>query len=64
MIYVTLSDMKDNPKIDCWLSRVEKIKTLLDIRRLCGTPDRAGLIIDKIIKSKFDRFYLDEINQI
>ena len=43
--------------MDCWLSRVEKIKTLFNIKRLCGTPDQAGFKIDKIIKSKFDRFY-------
>ena len=55
--------MKINPQIDCWLSRVEKIKTLLNIKRLSGSPERVGLMIDKIIKSKFDRFYLDEINQ-
>ena len=63
LISVILSDMKANPQMDCWLSRVEKIKTLFNIKRLCGTPDQAGLKIDKIIKSKFDRFYLDEINQ-
>ena len=63
LIYITLSDMKDNPQIDCWLSRVEKIKTLLNMKRLCGKPERAGLIIDKTIKSKFDRFFLDEINK-
>ena len=63
LISVALSDMKINPQIDCWLSRVEKIKTLLNIKRLSGSPERVGLMIDKIIKSKFDRFYLDEINQ-
>ena len=26
-------------------------------------PDKAGLVFDKIIKSKFDRFYLEEMNQ-
>ena len=56
--------MKSNPEIDCWLSRVEKIKSLFNIKRLCGTPERVGLVIDKAIKSKFDRFYLDEINMI
>ena len=30
---------------------------------MSGSPERVGLMIYKIIKSKFDRFYLDEINQ-
>ena len=56
--------MKNNPHIDCWLSRVEKIKSLFNLRRLSGTPDRVGGIIDRNIKSKFDTFFLDQINQI
>ena len=31
---------------------------------MSGKPDRAGVIIDRIVKSKFDRFFLDQINQI
>ena len=64
LISIALSDMGKNPNIDCWLSRVEKIKALFNLKRLYGKPDRIGLIIDKNIKSKFDRFYLEEINQI
>ena len=56
--------MKNNPQIDSWYTRVDKIKQLLNIRRLHCKPAKVGLILDKIIKSKFDRFYLDEINQI
>ena len=56
--------MKSNPQLDCWLSRVEKIKSLLTIKGACGTPERVGQIIDRCIKSKFDRFYLDEINLV
>ena len=63
LISIALSDMRDSPHIDCWLSRVQKINNLFNIKRLGGTPNRAGLIIDKNIKSKFDRFFLDEINQ-
>ena len=63
LISLTLSDMRDNPHIDCWLSRVQKINNLFNIKRLAGTPNRAGLIVDKDIKSKFDRFFLEEINQ-
>ena len=59
LISITSSEMKNNPQIDCWLSRVEKIKVLFNIKRLSGNPDRAGAIIDRSIKSKFDRFFLD-----
>ena len=27
-------------------------------------PDKAGFIIDRILKSKFDRFFLDQINKV
>ena len=57
-------EMKNNPQLDSWQSRVEKIKTLLNIRKLYGKPEKAGNIVDKLIKSKFDRFFLDQINEI
>ena len=56
--------MKNNPHIDCWLTRIEKVKTLLKLKRLPAKSDKAGAIIDKIIKSKFDKFYLDQINKL
>ena len=58
-----MKEMKGNPEIDNWSNRVDKIKNLLNIRRLYGKPEKTGNVIDKILKSKFDRFYLDEINQ-
>ena len=64
LISIALSDMRKNPNIDCWLSRVEKIMTLFNLKRLYGKPDRIGLLIDRNIKSKFDRFNLEEINQV
>ena len=63
VIQQVLNDMQKNPEIDSWYTRVEKIKTNLNIRQLRCKPEKAGLIIDKIIKSKFDRFFLDEINK-
>ena len=56
--------MKSCPEIDSWYSRVEKIKTLFKIKKMYCKPDKAGFIIDKILKSKFDRFFLDQINQV
>ena len=63
LIYRVMKEMKGNPEIDNWSNRVDKIKNLLNIRRLYGKPEKTGNVIDKILKSKFDRFYLDEINQ-
>ena len=33
LISITFSEMKNNPQVDCWLSRVQRIKTLLDIKK-------------------------------
>ena len=62
LIYKVMQDMRTNPQIDCWNSRVDKIKKLLNIRRLFGKPEKIGKNIDRILRSKFDRFFLDEIN--
>ena len=64
IIYKTLVDMENNPNIDTWYSRVEQIKSLLNIKQFWCKPDKAGKIIDKIVQSKFDKFFLDEINLI
>ena len=37
-----LLDMKSDPQLDCWYSRVENIKSLLDFPRLYGKVDKAG----------------------
>ena len=63
LIYATFCEMQNNPQIDSWYCRVEKLKKLLNIKRLHCKPAKVGLIVDKLIKSKFDRFYLDEINK-
>ena len=64
LIYHSFCEMENNPQIDSWYSRVKNIKQLLNIKRLRCKPAKVGLIVDKVLKSKFDRFYLDEINQI
>ena len=37
---------------------------LLKIPRLYGKPDKVGFVIDSILKGKFERFFLDEIDEI
>ena len=64
LIKLAYCDMKNNPNIDTWYSRVEKINHLLNIPKLYGKPEKAGHVIDKHLKSKFDRFFLDEINEV
>ena len=64
LVYKTISEMKNFPAIDSWYNKVEKIKELLNITRIRCKPQKVGIFVDKIIQSKFDRFYLDEINQI
>ena len=41
-----------------------QLKNLFRIRPLYGKPEKVGFNIDKILKSKFDRFFLEEINEI
>ena len=63
LIYKVVQDMKGYSELDCWYNRMDKIKKLFNIRRLYGKPEKVGKSIDKILRSKFDRFFLDEINQ-
>ena len=58
IISIAITDMKNNSHIDCWLTRIEKVKTLNKLKRLLAKSDKAGAIIDKNIKSKFDKFFL------
>ena len=64
LISIAISDVENNPQIDCWLSRVHRIKTLLNIERMSGKPDRAGIKLERQIQSKYDRFFLDQINLV
>ena len=56
--------MRGSPEMDSWFSRTDQIKSLLDIKRSYGPPYKVGHMIEKNIKSKFDRYFLNEINQI
>ena len=48
LVYNAISDMKNNPQIDTWYTRVEKIKNIFSIQRLYCKPEKAGTLIDKI----------------
>ena len=63
LIFKALSDMKKS-QMDNWYTKVEKMKLLLKIPKLYGKPNKVGSIIEKNIKSKFERFFLDEINLV
>ena len=55
--------MRSNPNEDSWYTRVEKIKTVLNLKRFYGKTEIVGNQIDLALKSKFDRFFLDQINE-
>ena len=58
LVYKDRNYMKNNNELDCWLSRVNKILNILKI------PDNICYVIDKTIKVRFGRYFLDEINTI
>ena len=62
LIFKAISEMKDITDFDTWYSKVEKMKELFNITRIRCKPSKAGGVINKIVQSKFDRFFLDEIN--
>ena len=61
----TLQEMSQmsNSNQDCWLTRVEKIEKLLKIPRDLSRTKTSGRKLATIIKSKFDRYWLDKINE-
>ena len=48
---------------DCWLTRVEKIEKLLRIPSHLSWSKTSGKKLATIVKSKFDRYWLDKINE-
>ena len=57
-------EMKQLSHLDTHYSRVQDMKTLLNITSLSGTMDTIGKKLDCKLKSAFDIFYLDQINQV
>ena len=49
---------------DCWLTRVNKIEQLLKIPKISGPAKTRGKKLTNILKSKFERFWLDKINEL
>ena len=64
LIYKAVVDMKSDPQLDSWYSRVEKMKSYFKIKQLHGKPKTIGNLIEKTVNSKFDRYFLDEINKV
>ena len=64
LINRTWLEMKQMPHLDTYYSRVQNIKSLLNIPALHGTMDTVSCHLDKRIKGSFDMFYLDQINQL
>ena len=63
IVSMAVREMRARPDLDTWYRRVKQIKELLGIKILRGSKESVSKFIDKRIKSCFDRFWLDEINQ-
>ena len=52
--------------IDCWVDRIGKVETLCKVKSFPSytKPDIVKNSLKKTFKSIFDRFYLDQINQV
>ena len=48
---------------DCWLTRVNQIQTLLNVPNTIHIKKGSGKRTKSFLKSKFDRFWLDKINE-
>ena len=59
-----VSEMAEMPHLDTWYSRVQKIKTLFGVPHLRGNKDSVGLQLNKKLYSIFDRFWIDQVNDL
>ena len=67
LIAQTFCEMSEFKEVgDCWLSKVEKLIKQLGIREVPSFRSRSAVSeqYKKRIQSKFDRFWLDEVNKI
>ena len=66
LVKIAYNEMLEGPDNDSWLSRVQHIKTLFNLQPIPGYVS-AGSVANQIkskLHSIFDRFWLDQINQI
>ena len=49
---------------DCWLTRVDKLETLLNIKGPRFYNKTSGKLISSKLQSKFSRFWIDKVNEV
>ena len=63
-----VTEMRDmySKGLDCWLIRVNRVKSLLGLTQPPShlTPNSIGKCISKSVNTLFDRFWLDCINKV
>ena len=68
LVYSAVSEMEQFSAAnnDCWLRRIQQIESLYKIKTFPSHPktDLVKRNIQKSLKSLFDRFYLEQINEI
>ena len=57
-----IREMADKPHLDTWYSRVQKIKSVLNVPNLKGCKDTVSIQLSKKLNSSFDRFWINQIN--
>ena len=62
IVSMAVREMASMPHLDTWYSRVQSIKSLLDIPALYGSKDRVSNTLGKRLHCVFDRYWLDQIN--
>ena len=63
VVGMAVREMRARPDLDTWYSRVKSIKAVLDIKYIRGSKESVSKYFDKRLKSCFDRFWLDKVNQ-
>ena len=64
IVNMAYREMADMPQLDTWYTRVQSIKTLLGVTPLYGTEYSVNMSLGRKLKSNFDRFWLDQINEL
>ena len=64
IVNMAYREMAEMPQLDTWYTRVQSIKTLLGVTPLYGTEYSVNMSLGRKLKSNFDRFWLDQINEL